>query len=111
MQSNTKLDVLGISEEGQVVFNFTDTSSKIQTSFGISLKKYFGQDHSTDEMSSLSSYLTECKNCLVSGERRSEGVYTFIPDANNSLPHSFGQVNDEVLYEKGQFIEQWTISF
>ena len=51
MQSNTQLGVLGITEEGQVVFNFTDKTSDISTSFGVSLKKYFGQDKSTDEMS------------------------------------------------------------
>jgi hypothetical protein len=109
MQSDTQLGVLGITEEGQVVFNFTDTTSDISTSFGVSLKKYFGQDKSTDELSPLSKYLTECRHCLGAG-RRPEGAYLFIPDMNNSLPSSFGQVDEEVLYQKGQFIEQWTIS-
>lgn len=49
MQSDTKLEVLGLTEEGQVVFSFTDSTSGISTSFSVSLKKYFGQGWSTDE--------------------------------------------------------------
>lgn len=66
-------------------------------SFGVSLKKYFGQDWSTDELNYLSSYLYECKDCLNEG-RRPEGAYTFVPDKKDPLPKSFGQVEDEVLY-------------
>lgn len=79
MASNAKLEVLGITDEGQVVFSFNDATSGISTSFGISLKKYFGQNWSTDEMSFLSKYLKECKDCL-SEDLRPEGTYMFIPD-------------------------------
>lgn len=99
----------GITDEGEVVFSFADSTTGVQTSFGVNLKKYFGQVYSTDELNSMGRYLHECKDCL--NERHPEGAYTFIPDKKDPLPKSFGKVDDEVLYQKGMFIEQWTINF
>jgi len=61
-----------------VVFSFADSVNGLNTSFGISLKKYFGQALSTDEMSQLGNYLNECKGCS-DGSSNPEGMYTFIP--------------------------------
>lgn len=41
----------------------------------------------------------------------SEGAYIFKPEWRDPKPHLYGKLNEEVIYEKGQNIEQWTIIF
>ena len=40
-----------------------------------------------------------------------EGAYVFLPKPDDPLPKPYGQVDDEVLYQKGLLLEQWTISY
>ena len=39
----------------------------------------------------------------------SEGPYIFKPDWRNPLPNIYGKLDTNVVYERGQFLDQWTV--
>ena len=41
----------------------------------------------------------------------SEGAYIFKPDWRTPLPQKYGKLAEDVVYQKGALLEQWTISF
>jgi len=41
----------------------------------------------------------------------SEGHYIFLPEWNSPEPKLFGQLNKEIIYQRGNLIEQWVITF
>jgi hypothetical protein len=50
------------------------------------------------------------KNTRVELEyEKSEGSLLFLPQYDNAAPNQFSEVNKDVSYQKGNFIEQWTI--
>jgi len=41
----------------------------------------------------------------------SEGAYIFKPEWRSPKPQTYSKLSEDVIYEKGQNIEQWTIIF
>lgn len=41
----------------------------------------------------------------------SEGAYIFKPEWRTPKPLNYGKLSEDVVYEKGENIEQWTIMF
>ena len=48
----------------------------------------------------------EKKDALVG-----EGAYLFIPEWRNPLPQMYGVLDTNVVFEQGQFSDQWTIIY
>lgn len=40
-----------------------------------------------------------------------EGAYTFLPEWRSPWPIQYSTINKDVGFQKGKFINQWTISF
>ena len=40
----------------------------------------------------------------------SEGAYVFKPEWRSPLPTKYGKLSEDVVYQKGALLEQWTIS-
>jgi hypothetical protein len=40
-----------------------------------------------------------------------EGSYCFMPQWNDSKPYQFSQLNPDIVYQKGNLLEQWTVQF
>lgn len=83
----------------------------MEQTFGIDVKKYIG--HRRVELPYNRQKLS--KEQLTDAERlvnlTSEGHYLFLPDWNETQPQSYSQINDDIIYQKGNNIEQWTIFF
>lgn len=41
----------------------------------------------------------------------SDGAYVFRPEWRDPLPKSFGKIQDNVVYQGGQNVQQWTMVF
>jgi len=42
---------------------------------------------------------------------QSEGALLFSPQYDNALPIQYSEINKDVSYQKGNFMQQWTILF
>ena len=42
---------------------------------------------------------------------KSEGAYTFIPEWFDQAPRQFSNLNDDITYQSGQLVEQWSLFF
>ena len=42
---------------------------------------------------------------------RAEGAYTFIPEWYDQAPKQFSNLNDDITYQSGQLVEQWSLFF
>lgn len=40
-----------------------------------------------------------------------EGAYIFRPRWDDPLPHQYGKLDQDVIYQKGNLLEQWTITY
>lgn len=40
-----------------------------------------------------------------------DGSYVFLPEWRHPLPLGFGKLDTNVVYERGQFLDQWTIMY
>ena len=110
--SKSTLEVKGITEKNQVVFNFANPEQGFSQSFGISLKKYHGKPRSMwvdDRFGVAMLNTTESKLNLL--REAPEGPYVFLPNEDDDMPTQFGIVDPDVTYQKGKLVEQWTILF
>jgi len=110
-QQGSKLDVEGLSETGDVIFLFSNTQKQLSQSFGINIKKYFSHQEINNHPSRMfvnkANYTDEEK--LI--HEQSEGAYTFRPEWYDQLPHQYGTLSDDITYQSGQNIEQWSIFY
>ena len=42
---------------------------------------------------------------------QSEGAYTFRPEWYDQLPHQYGNLSDDITYQTGENVEQWSIFY
>lgn len=79
--------------------------------FGINLKKYiaFAKKEPKLQRKHLDpSNLTETETLDID---KNEGAYLFKPNWRNPLPVQYSTLNQDVIYQKGNTIQQWTLSF
>lgn len=90
-----------------------DTSQNISTTFGVSLKKYLAKQKKPEFEHKLGKFVPHNMSLLQEKLEREhpEGAYVFLPQAEDPLPKPYGLIDDEVLYQKGRLLEQWTLSF
>jgi len=104
------LQIQGVSEKGEVLFQYSNKEQNLTQTFGVNLKKYIAHqvldmDHVFRDADMYQG--TEVKLQL----ERSEGGLLFMPDYKTPLPQQFSEVNQDVIYQKGNMLEQWTIIY
>lgn len=110
-QPTSTLTVQGYTDNGQILFNYTNPEQGFEQSFGVNLKKYYGHQKRAmrfdrEHLRSEHWTLNETFN-----QEKSEGAYAFLPEWDDAAPKLFGQIGQEVSYQKGELIEQWTSVF
>lgn len=104
------LQIQGVSEKGEVLFQYANKDQNLTQTFGVNLKKYLAHqlldmDHVLRDSDVYAG--TEVRLQL----ERSEGPLLFMPDYKTPLPQPFSEVNQDVVYQKGNMLEQWTIIY
>lgn len=77
----------------------------------MNLKKYIGH---TQEEPNINRHFIDQKQFTEEEKadaETSEGPYIFKPEWRNPKPITYGKLSEEVAYEKGDNIEQWTVLF
>jgi hypothetical protein len=75
------------------------------------LKKYISHN-AADPLFKLDKSQEKLKDTRVELEyEKSENALTFVPQFDDSLPKQYSEVNKDVSYQKGNFMQQWTILF
>lgn len=104
--SKSTLEVKGITEKNQVVFNFTNPEQGFAQSFGVSLKKYLGKRKSIWVNDRFGvAMLNTSESRLKQLNENPEGAYVFLPKEDDALPKAFGVVDSDVTYQKGKLVE------
>ena len=101
-----------MSDKGEVLFQYINKDQNLNQTFGINLKKYLAHqvldiDHVLRDTPDDVYKNSEVKLKL----ERSEGPYIFLPEYKTPLPVQYSEVNQDVVYQKGNLVEQWTIIY
>lgn len=43
--------------------------------------------------------------------KTSEGAYIMMPKEDDTLPHQYSKLDQDVLFQKGKLVDQWTINY
>jgi len=109
--SKMSLDIEGFTNEGHVLFKYSNTDQGLDQTFGINLKKYLS--HTELKAGPNRIFLEPWE--MTAEERadaeKGDGPYIFKPEWRTPKAYTFSKLNQEVVYEKGQNIEQWTVLF
>jgi hypothetical protein len=94
-----------------VLFKYVNAEQGVDQTFGVNLKKYFAhqQEDPSINRSFLDRYLWTLEE--KTDNEPSEGAYIFKPEWRNPKPVNYGKLSEDVVYEKGENIEQWTVMF
>jgi hypothetical protein len=103
------LEVTGFNEGGEVLFKLLNPAQDIDQTFGISLKWY--QGHSTKERELNKIWFKNITEEELADQVPSEGPYIFRPEWRNPLPHPYSKLLEDVIYQKGNLVETWTILY
>lgn len=90
--------MVGFSPDNDVIFEYRDTVKNFTQKLGFNLKYY--RAHQIPDYR-----FRHPKDGLA------EGAYLFKVDLQHLYPFQFGALDQDVSYEKGQFLEQWTINY
>lgn len=107
------LSIKGFSEEGEILFQYNHKSQGIEQTFGLNLKKYNAMQQKNRDVNRMLldfSMLTDQEKASE-GFGNAEGAYIFRPQWNDPLPHQYGKLDQDVVYQKGNLLEQWTITY
>lgn len=103
-----------MSAEGHVLFKFTNKKEGIEQTFGVNLKKYLSQK-TPDNVNVEQAGDSYNDKTMTDYERLQvqivEGAYIFMPAWDDPLPKQFSKIKDDVFYQRGKFLEQWTLFF
>lgn len=109
--NQTKLTILGLGPNNDILFSYTNPSQGVAQTFGINLKYYRGhqQNHFNDKGQIIQRNMTEFDRMM---ETDSEGVYTFKTEFNKTDAYLYSNIDqDGVTYQKGMYMEQYTLQF
>lgn len=90
---------MGFSQDGEVLFQYINEDQGIQQSFSVAVKKYIGHmkkhpNINRRDVADVNKTKSEKKDQLVS-----EGPYLFLPEWRNPLPHTYGVLDTNVVFE------------
>lgn len=105
----SNLAIEGFSASGAVVFRYSNPAQGLSQSFGVSLKQYKAHQRVLETLDEFFDWPDTDEWHL--DHQVSEGMYTFLPDWRNPLPKSYGKLDENVSYQRGRIIEQWTVRF
>lgn len=94
-ETATELSVEGVSEDGEIVFQYTNRQQNFAQRFGFNLKQYKGH------------YVSDFRN----RKGLADGAYIFKPDLRQLYSKQYSTLDADVTFEQGQFISQWTIKY
>ena len=92
---------MGFSQEGEVLFQYVNEEQQVQQSFSVAIKKYLGHmkrqpNINRRDVAEVNKTLAEKKDQLTG-----EGPYLFIPEWRDPLPHMYGVLDTNVVFEQG----------
>ena len=106
-QSN--LEVQGMADGGEVLFRYTNPAQGIDQNFGVSIKKYIGHIKKDPPVKKMfgGEPTEEEKHDQAVGE----GPYIFFPEWREPLPQDYSMLNEDVIYQQGLNVEQWSMIY
>jgi hypothetical protein len=105
----SSLEISGFSDGGEVLFKYINQAQNIEQTFGVSLKKYHGHVKKQRELNrKFLQKMTEEENADKS---LADGPYVFKPEWRDPFPHEYSKLIEDVVYQKGNLVEQWTVAF
>ena len=109
---SSSLKVLGIGPSNDILFTYQNPSQKLKQTFGINLRYYKGHAKKNDD--DIKKLNVTDQDLIKKYKQDPEGVLTFKTDFDdsNSSQYSNSTIDgSNVVYQQGQFIEQYTINF
>ena len=103
----------GVSEKGEVLFKYLNKAQGLDQIFGVNLKKYLAAKDAELSVEKAG----DGANPLIMTEyekmqaQTAEGAYIFMPAWDDPLPKQFSKVKEDVIYQRGKFLEQWTLIY
>lgn len=100
-----------MSDQGDVIFSFENKALQITQSFGVNLKKYLAHQIKKNDASRYfvkQEYMTDIEK---QNNNRDEGHYIFVPQWDDQAPKQFSSLNDDITYQSGQLVEQWSLFY
>jgi len=77
----------------------------------VNLKKYNAMQQKSRDLNREYLDFGDLTEVEKANEGFQEGAYIFRPQWNDPLPHQYGKLDQDVLYQKGNLLEQWTITY
>lgn len=110
-EAKQQLEIQGFSNDGHVLFKYANAEQGVDQTFGVNLKKYLAhqQEDPSISRSFLDRYMWTAEE--KTDNEPSEGAYIFKPEWRSPKPQLYGKLSEDVVYEKGENIEQWTITY
>lgn len=107
--ASSSLEISGFSEQGEVLFKYTNPSQDVDQTFGVSLKYYHGHVKKDRDLNKMFTPIkTEEENA---DSLPGDGPYVFRPEWRDPLPKQYSKLVEDVVYQKGNLVEQWTVIF
>jgi hypothetical protein len=77
----------------------------------VNLKKYLAFQKKPRDVSREFIVNSDLTYVEKANEGIQEGAYLFKPKLDDPLPHQYGKLDQDVEYQKGKNLEQWTIKY
>jgi hypothetical protein len=106
---NPTLEIAGFTEGGEVLFKYQNPAQDLDQTFGISLKKYQGHIQHGRELNRQ--YFNKKTEEEIADDTSGDGAYIFRPEWRNPFANPYSKLVEDVVYQKGNLVEQWTILF
>lgn len=89
-----QLQIQGFTDNGEVLFKYTNKDQKLEQTFGLHLQKYIGQQkhNMAFEKQFMNKMLYQTLEEMTDGSP-GDGAYIFKPDWRDPLPHPYSSVN------------------
>jgi len=103
-----------MSDQGYVLFKYLNKKDGVDQVFGVNLKKYLAakppEEVNVEQAGDASNVktMTDMEKLQV---QTAEGAYIFMPAWDDPMPKLYSKVKEDVFYQKGKFLEQWTLHF
>lgn len=101
----------GVSDSGDVIFQFENKLLQFAQSFGFNLKKYFAHQKKSNDPTRLFVHPRNYTDEEKLNNEWEEGAYVFKPEWYDQMPHQYSSLVDDITYQAGQIVEQWSIFY
>jgi hypothetical protein len=91
------------------MFKYQNKDQNLTQTFGVNMKYYKGHQRTLEVLDEFYDFPDNMEYKL-DGENP-DGSYVFFPEWRDPMPKSFGQLDENVQYQKGKLLEQYTVKF